>query len=95
MFEAVPEIEITFSADTTIVQNPDGTYSHSSVDAYFRVFIGTEVVARAARQIDYNTSTGAFSINATNPVHPAGNLNADDIMVTLVDGGEFQVEYTG
>ena len=95
VFEAVPEIEITFSADTTIVQNTDGTYSHTSVDAYFRVFIGTDVVARAARQIDFNEPTGAFSINATNPVHPDGNLNPGDITVRLVDGGEFQVEYTG
>ena len=94
-YEVIPEIEITFSNDTTIVQNTDGTYSHSSVDVYFRVREGTSDVARAARQIDYNTSTGAFSINNTNPAHPDGNLNANLITVALVAGGEFQVEYTG
>ena len=94
-YPAVPEIEITFSADTTIVQNTDGTYSHTSVVVNFRVFIGADVVARAARTVDYSTTTGAFSLNSTNPVATGGNLNADDITVTLVDGGEFQVEYTG
>ena len=95
VFEAVPEIEITFSADTTITQNTDGTYSHSSVDVNFRVFIGADIVARAARTVDYNTTTGAFSLNTVNPVATGGNLNEDEITVRLIDGGEFQVEYTG
>ena len=94
-FEAVPEIELTFSDNTTIAQNTDGTYSHSSTDVYIRVLLGTVVVARAAREVDFNTSTGAFSLDAVNPAHPDGNLNVSTITVTLVNGGEFQVEYTG
>ena len=95
-YEVIPEIEITFSDDTTIVQNTDGTYSHSSVVVYIRVREGDTDVARAARRVDYNTSTGAFSFNASNPAFPVeGDLNASRITVTLVAGGEFQVEYTG
>ena len=94
VFEAVPDIELTFSDNTAFVQNTDGTFSHSSVDAGIRVFLGDTVVARTARRLDFNTTTGAFSINATNPAHPDGNLNPTTITVTLVNGGEFQVEYT-